>query len=110
MAISLPTPLTRGAVRSLRTGAAAAILAAMLAGGAALLLYLTSAVAASGYENARLTEEKRFMAHRGQALEAEVASLRSLEHVESEARAQLGMINATSYLYVQVDPRLKDRR
>lgn len=110
MAISLPIPSAAQAARTLSTGTAAGTLAAMLLGGAGLLLYLTSTVAASGYENARLIEQKRFMEHQTQALEAEVASLRSLEHVDGEARSQLGMVGATSYIYVQVDPRLKDQR
>ena len=60
-------------------------------------------------ENARLQQETRAVEHRLQELQSEVASLTSLEHVDVEARNSLGMVDATSHLYVQVDQSLKGR-
>lgn len=94
---------------SLRAGLAAFAFVAILVLGTGLLLMETSLVTSAGYDNARLVEEKRALEHDTQRLEAEVASLRSLDHVEAEARSKLGMVNATSYLYIQVDPNLKGR-
>lgn len=96
-------------VSSFRMGLAAAAFAAVLIGGTALLLFEASLVASAGYNNARLTEQKRSLEHRTQELEADVSSLRSLDRVDAEARSKLGMVTATSYLYIQVDPNLKDR-
>ena len=112
MAISMQAPLATGvrAVRSLRSGIAAAALGVILAGGTGCLLVETSLVASSGYQNARLMEELRAAQHRTQEIEADVASLKSLEHINAEARARFGMVNPPSYMYIQVDPSLKDRR
>ena len=112
MAVSLPSPLNSGVetVRSLRSGLAAAALAVLVVGGTGCLLIETSLVASSGYENARLLDHKRGVQHRAQELEAEVASLRSLDYVEREAKSRMGMVPATSYIYVHVDPSLKDPR
>lgn len=96
-------------VPSLGTGLAAAALGAALVAGTAALLFLTSLVASAGYNNARLTDEKRSLEHHTQRLEAEVASLRSLDYVEAEAKAKLGMVGAPSHIFIQVDSRLKGR-
>lgn len=88
---------------------AAALLGVVLVAGTAALLFLTSLVASAGYNNARLTEEKRSLAHQTQRLEAEVATLRSLDHVEAEAKSKLGMVGAVSHIFVQVDSRVKGR-
>jgi cell division protein FtsL len=108
---NLPPQVVSGvaAVQSLRAGLVGAALVALLVLGSALVLVETSVVASAGYENARLQQEKRAVEHRLQELQSEVASLTSLEHVDVEARNSLGMVDATSHLYVQVDQSLKGR-
>jgi cell division protein FtsB len=96
-------------VPPLRAGVLVIVLGALLVAGTAALLLLTSLVASLGYNNARLTEEKRSLEHQSQRLEAEVAALRSLDYVEAEAKSKLGMVNAGSHVFVQVDSRLKGR-
>jgi cell division protein FtsB len=96
-------------VPSLRPGALVLALGGLLLIGTAVLLLLTSLVASFGYTNARLTEEKHSLEHQTQRIEAEVAALRSLDYVEAEARSKLGMKNAGSHIFVQVDSRLKGR-
>ena len=96
-------------VPSLRAGFLVIALGALLIAGTAALLLLTSLVASFGYNNARLMDEKRSLQHQTQRLEAEVAALRSLDYVEAEAKAKLGMVNASSHIFVKVDSRLKGR-
>jgi len=79
-----------------------------LAFGAVALLGLlqvieTSDATSTGYTIRRLDQERLDLAAQVHGLEAEVASLTSLERVEREARGRLGMVPAENVLYLEVD-------
>lgn len=86
-----------------RLWSALGVLLAVAVLGAGLVLASTSFVASTGYNLDRLQARKAYLEGQTQELEAEVASLRSLERIEREARSRLKMVNATSYVYVTVD-------
>lgn len=79
-----------------------------LAFGAVALLGLlqviqTSDATSTGYNIRRLEQERLDWSARVHRLEAEVASLTSLERMEREARGRLGMVPADKVLYLEVD-------
>jgi hypothetical protein len=79
-----------------------------LAFGAMVLLGLlqvigTSDATSTGYSIRRLEQERLDWSARVHRLEAEVASLTSLERVKREARGRLGMVPAEGVLYLEVD-------
>ena len=80
----------------------------VLAFGAVALLGLlqviqTSDATSTGYNIRQLEQERLDWSARVHQLEAEVASLTSLERMEREARAHLGMAPAEEVLYLEVD-------
>jgi len=80
----------------------------VLAFGAAALLGLlqviqTSDATSTGYTINRLEQERLDWSAQVHRLEAEVATLTSLERVEREARDRLGMVPAENVLYLEVD-------
>ena len=68
-----------------------------------LLLVQTSRVAALGYEIHQLGQIREEWIQRNYELEAEIATLQSLDRIEREAKARFNMIPATKYVYVSVD-------
>jgi len=79
-----------------------------LAFGAVALLGLlqviqTSDATSTGYNISRLEQERLDWSAQVHRLEAEVASLTSLERVEREARGRLGMVPAETVLYLEVE-------
>jgi cell division protein FtsL len=75
-----------------------------------LLLIQTSGVASVGYDIQRLEEVRDHWRESNWQLEHEIASLKSLERVEREARTKLKMVPASQPVYVSVDvkPTTKD--
>ena len=71
--------------------------------GMTVLLLQTSIVASTGYDVDQLSKMKESQEHQNQEMAAQVASLRSLDRIEKEARGRLKMVTPTSYLYVTVD-------
>ena len=67
-----------------------------------LLVGQNSRLATMGYEVYRLEQVKAERGEKCYRLEADVASLRSLDRVEQEAITRLGMITPTQYLYVSI--------
>jgi len=63
----------------------------------------TSDATSTAYTIRRLEQERLDWSAQVHSLEAEVASLTSLERVEREARDRLGMVPAENVLYVEVD-------
>jgi cell division protein FtsL len=63
----------------------------------------TSDATSTGYTIRRLEQERLDWSARVHRLEAEVATLASLERVEREARGRLGMAPAETALYLEVD-------
>ena len=80
---------------------------ALAIGAVAILVFLqviqTSDATSTGYTIRRLEQERLDSAAQVHRLEAEVASLTSLERVEREARGRLGMVPAEKVLYLDVD-------
>lgn len=100
---AIDRPLTQ---TSLRLWSLRRILA--LAFGAVALLGLlqvieTSDATSTGYNISLLEQERLDWSARVHRLEAEVASLTSLERAEREARGRLGMVPAEKVLYLEVD-------
>jgi cell division protein FtsL len=80
----------------------------VLAFGAVALLGLlqviqTSDATSTSYTIRHLEQERLDLSAQVHSLEAEVATLASLERVEREARARLGMVPAENVLYLEVD-------
>lgn len=89
-----------------RPAASVPFLALSLLSSSLMLLALTGYLTATGYEVQRMEHLREALEHQNQQLQAEIASLRSLERVEREARAKFGMVPATTYLYVVPDATL----
>lgn len=81
-------------------------LALALIASSLLLLALTGYLTATGYEVQRMERMREALEHQNQQLEAEIASLRSLERVEREARTRFGMVPAQAFLYAFPDAAL----
>ena len=80
----------------------------VLAFGAVALLGLlqviqTSDATSTSYTIHRLEQERQDWSAQVHSLEAEVATLTSLDRVEREARGRLGMVPAGDALYLEVD-------
>ena len=112
-AIDRPLPRTSFRLWSLRR------ILALAFGAVALLGFLqviqTSDATSTGYAIRRLEQERLDWSAQVHGLEAEVATLTSLERVEREARGRLGMVPAENVLYLEVDappprPELVPRR
>jgi cell division protein FtsL len=88
------------------------IIAALVVGMAALLPLLQSSGATSTAGNIqKLESEKRDWQARIRELELEVATLGSLDRIEREARARLGMTTPKEVRYIYVDqPPPEERR
>lgn len=67
-----------------------------------LLLLQSSNVTTSGYDLRRLEAMREDWAQSNYQLEAEIAYLQSLGRVAREAKEKLGMVPATTYLFVTV--------
>jgi cell division protein FtsB len=82
---------------------AAIVLGGLVFIGAAVLIAQTSLETAAGYEVERLESEVSTLTRNNQMLEADVASLKSLDRIEQQAMGQLKMIKPNSYTYITVD-------
>ena len=71
--------------------------------GSLLLLMQTARVAALSHEVRQLHQAKEDWHQRNAQLEAEIASLASLQRIEKEARDHLGMVPAENHFYVPVE-------
>ncbi len=100
---AIDRPLTRTSLRlwSLRRIVALAFGAMALLG--LLQVIQTSDATSTGYNISRLEQERLDWSAQVHRLEAEVASLTSLERVEREARGRLGMVPAETVLYLEVE-------
>ena len=67
-----------------------------------LLMVQTSRVATAGYDLTRLAQTRDEWRSRNYQLEAEIATLQSLDRIEKEAVARFKMKPATEYVYVKV--------
>ncbi len=74
-----------------------------MVGVAFLLLLQVSRAAAIGYQVQQLQQTKSDLERQTYLLEAEMASLQSLDRIEREARTRLKMQPALRYLFVTVD-------
>jgi len=63
----------------------------------------TSDATSTSYTIRRLEQERQDWSAQVHSLEAEVATLASLDRVEREAQGRLGMVPAEKVLYLQVD-------
>ena len=81
--------------------------AVLLSACAVALMYLiqTSGVATVGYDVQRLQSESKQWELRNEQLRLELAKVRSLVWVESEAVGRMGMVRPDSVTHVQVDSR-----
>ncbi len=91
------------ALRALRWWPPVLIGLVVIIGGMGLLLLQTSVVASTGYQVENLQELKAALEQRNYELEAEVASLKSMERIEDAATHQMKMVRPQSYLYLSVD-------
>lgn len=100
---AIDRPLARTSLRlwSLRRILALAFGAVALLG--LLQVIQTSDATSTGYNIRRLEQDRLDWSARVHRLEAEVASLTSLERVEREAQGRLGMVPAEKVLYLEVD-------
>lgn len=78
------------------------IVAVLIAAVGLLYLVQTNHVARLGYEMSRLQAERVDIANRNEALNYQLAEYEALNQVESIAVGQLGMLEATEYLFVTV--------
>lgn len=101
--IARPAPKAR--LHAPTLGTRSVLIAAGLALAAAALLQViqTSNVTTTGYHIQRLEQERLEWQARVHQLEAEVASLASLERIEQEARGRLGMVPAERRLYLEMN-------
>jgi len=85
--------------------AALPLVAAIVCLGTLLLLLQTSRITSAGYGNQRLQQQRDALLYENDQLEAETGALRSLERIEHEARARLGMApaSAANLVYLTVD-------
>lgn len=92
-------------VKAPAPGLRAMLIAAGLAvvGAGLLQVVQTSNVTSTGYHIQRLEEARLEWGARVHQLEAEVASLASLERVEREAQGRLGLVPAERRLYLDVN-------
>ena len=97
-------PIARPSPRpwNLRRILALAVSAVVLLG--LLQVIQTSDATKSSYNIQHLEQERQDWSAQVHSLEAEVATLTSLDRVEREARDRLGMVPAEKVLYLQVDP------
>lgn len=95
----------KAAVKAPTPGLRAMLIAAGLAvvGAGLLQVVQTSNVTTTGYEIQGLEETRLEWDARVHQLEAEVASLASLDRIEREARGRLGMVPAERRLYMEVN-------
>ena len=63
----------------------------------------TSGATSTSYTIRHLEQDRQDLSAQVHSLEAEVATLSSLERVEKEARGRLGMVPAEKVLYLEVD-------
>lgn len=98
-------PAPRARLHGPALGARSVLIAAGLALAAAALLQVvqTSNVTNAGYHIQRLEQERLQWQARVHQVEAEVASLSSLERIEQEARGRLGMVPAERRLYLEMN-------
>lgn len=75
----------------------------VLVGAAMLQVNQFSRLTSTGYEMERLKAERAEKQAVNHEIEAEVARLSSLGHIEWTARTKLGMVPATSRLYIDVN-------
>jgi cell division protein FtsL len=96
-------PVARPSSRpwSLRRILALAFCAVALLG--LLQVIQTSGATSTSYNIQHLEQERQDWSAQVHSLEAEVATLTSLDRVEREARDRLGMVPAEKVLYLQVD-------
>ncbi len=102
---SIPRAGPKAALKAPAAGLRAMLIAAGLAivGAGLLQVVQTSNVTSTGYEIQGLEEARLEWSARVHQLEAEVASLASLERVEQEARGRLGLVPAERRLYLEVN-------
>ena len=100
---AIDRPLARTNVRlwSLRRTLALAFGAVAFLG--MLQVIQTSDATSTGYTIRLLEQDRLDWSARVHRLEADVASLTSLERIEREARGRLGMVPAENVLYLEVD-------
>lgn len=91
------------AVRASRWGLRITALGGLVAVGMVVLLAQASLVASTGYNVERLEDTKAALIRSNQQLEDSIATLRSLDRIEREARTRLKMVTPTSYVYIRVD-------
>jgi cell division protein FtsL len=98
-------PAPRARLKAPSVGARSVLIAAGLALAAAALLQVvqTSNVTTAGYQIQRLDQERLQWQASVHQLEAEVASLASVDRIEQEARGRLGMVPAESRLYLKTN-------
>lgn len=75
----------------------------LLVGAAMLQVNVLSRLTSTGYEMERLKAERAEKQAVNHQLEADVARLSSLGHIDWTARTKLGMVPATSKLYIDVN-------
>ncbi len=105
--------LGKPAVRQPRSRVSSAIIyiivAVLIAAVGLLYLVQTNHVASLGYEMSRLQAERTGIANRNEALNYQLAEYEALLQVEEIAVGQLGMQEATDYLFLTV-PRPANER
>jgi cell division protein FtsL len=86
------------------------IIVAVLVGAVGLLyLVQTNHVAGLGYEMSRLQAERTDLANRNEALNYQLAEYEALNRIEEIAVGQLGMQEATEYIFLTVPRPENDR-
>ncbi|MBI2887674.1 MAG: septum formation initiator family protein [Chloroflexi bacterium] len=93
------------ALRASRWRRRIAVLGGLGALGMVVLLAQASLVASTGYNVERLEDTKAALIRSNQQLEDSIASLRSLDRIEREARTRLKMVTPSSYVYIRVEAR-----
>jgi cell division protein FtsL len=88
-------------LRSLRRILALALAAVVLL--MLLQVIQTSGATSTSYNIRRLEQQRQDLSAQVHSLEAEVATLTSLDRVEREARDRLGMVPAEKVLYMEVN-------
>ena len=91
------TLIHQGGLLTLLTAVAGVIPIACL-----LLLVQTSRVATTGYDIRRLENIRDDWKQKNYQVEAEIATLQSLDYIEKQAATKLKMVRPTNYVYIEV--------
>ncbi len=84
-------------------GIAALVIGSIAFAGTAVLIVQSSLETAAGYAVQGLRNDKTALESDNQRIEADVASLKSLDRIEQQATGQLKMIKPSTYVYITVD-------